>query len=168
MSKNLKQTEKSGDALYSDVNNVGRNLLDDTQSVISTLGENISSGARYVVSEAAQGVQTLGSAVSDVVTPIVKPVTDIIPESVRQIPSNVYQGGKKVVTYVLPRKDQVKKILNILILIAVIVLIGVVVYLTCVRYRLVGTALSANDRPLAAALLTPEIATGVTTLAGML
>ncbi len=168
MSKNLKQTEKSGDALYTDVNNVGKNLLDDTQSIFSTLGENISSGARYVISETAQGVQSVGSAVSDVVTPIVKPVTDIIPESVRQIPSHVYQGGVKAVKYVTPRKDQIKKLLNVLIIISVIILLGVVVYLTCVRYRLVGTALSANDRPLAAALLTPEIATGVTTLAGML
>ena len=168
MSKNLKQTEKNGDVLFSDVNNVGRNLLDDSQSIISTLGESISSGARFVVSETAQGVQAVGSAVSDVVTPIVKPVTDIIPESVRQVPGQVYQGGARIVNYVLPRKEQVKKILNILILLAVIVLLGVVVYLTCVRYRLVGSALSANDRPLAAALLTPEIATGVTTLANML
>jgi hypothetical protein len=164
MSKNLKQTEKSGDAIYTDVNNVGRNLLDDTQTVISTLGESVSSGARYIVSESAQGVGEVGSAVVD----FVKPVTDIIPESVRQVPGQVYQGGARIVNYILPRKEQVKKILNILILLAVIVLLGVVVYLTCVRYRLVGPALAANDRPLAAALLTPEIAAGVTTLANML
>jgi hypothetical protein len=164
MSKNLKQTEKSGDAIYTDVNNVGRNLLDDTQTVISTLGESVSSGARYIVSESAQGVGEVGSAVVD----FVKPVTDIIPESVRQVPGQVYQGGARIVNYILPRKEQVKKILNILILLAVIVLLGVVVYLTCVRYRLVGSAFSANDRPLAAALLTPEIAAGVTTLANML
>jgi hypothetical protein len=126
------------------------------------LGENISSGARNVTSETAQGVQNSGDY------DLTKSETNTFPESIRQITSDVYQGGVKAVKYVTPRKDQIKKLLNVLIIISVIILLGIVVYLTCVRYRLVGTALSTNDRPLAAALLTPEIATGVTTLAGML
>jgi hypothetical protein len=61
-----------------------------------------------------------------------------------------------------------KTIINWIILLLVLLLIGVIIYLTCKRYSLVGTALNTGDRTMAAALLSPELSTGLSTLAAVL
>jgi hypothetical protein len=65
-------------------------------------------------------------------------------------------------------RNMSKTIVNWIILLLVLLLIGVIVYLTCKRYSLVGTALNTGDRLMAAALLSPELSTGLSTLAAIL
>ena len=71
-------------------------------------------------------------------------------------------------TKVKKSKTLMKKLINWVILVLVLVLIGVIVYLTCQRYLLVGSAVSSGNNIMAAALLTPELSTGLSTLAAAL
>ena len=65
-------------------------------------------------------------------------------------------------------RNTFKQLLNIFIVLLIVALIGVLVYLTCKRYNLVGDAIDAGNSELAALLLTPELSAGLTTLAAIL
>ncbi len=65
-------------------------------------------------------------------------------------------------------RNVARTVVNWVILLLVLLLIGVIVYLTCKRYSLVGNALNTGDRLMAAALLSPELSTGLSTLAAVL
>ena len=65
-------------------------------------------------------------------------------------------------------RQMLKTLVNWTIVLLVLLLIGVIVYLTCKRYSLVGTSLMSGDRTMAAALLTPELSAGLSTLAATL
>ena len=73
-----------------------------------------------------------------------------------------------VAARVVRRKGYLRTVVNWAILLLVIVLIGVLVYLTCKRYVLAGTAYMSGDNMLAATLLSPELSTGLSTLAATL
>jgi hypothetical protein len=61
-----------------------------------------------------------------------------------------------------------KTLINWTILLLILLLIGIIIYLTCKRYSLVGDALNKGDRTMAAALLSPELSAGLSTLAATL
>ena len=65
-------------------------------------------------------------------------------------------------------RQTIKTVVNWTILALVLLLIGVIVYLTCKRYSLVGTSLMYGNTTMAAALLTPELSAGLSTLAATL
>lgn len=65
-------------------------------------------------------------------------------------------------------KGYLRSLVNWAILLLVIVLIGVLVFLTCKRYVLAGSAYMSGDNMMAAALLSPELSTGLSTLAATL
>ena len=57
---------------------------------------------------------------------------------------------------------------NILVCLFLVLLIGILLYLTLYRYMLAGNAISTNHEDVAFALLSPEIASGFGTLAAIL
>lgn len=59
----------------------------------------------------------------------------------------------------------VKNIVNMIIILLILLLIGVLIYLTLVRYYLAGANLFNGNKIIGAALLSPELSTGLSTLA---
>jgi hypothetical protein len=65
-------------------------------------------------------------------------------------------------------KGYLRTLVNWAILLLVIVLIGVLVFLTCKRYILAGNAYMSGNNMMTAVLLSPELSTGLSTLAATL
>ncbi len=131
-------------ASYGDVDSIGKSLLTDTEEekLVPVITESV---AHPVVHES---------------TPVVTEARVTMPA----IPASM----KSTMCKFAPKRSTLKMFLNILIAIAVLVLLGVVVYLTCVRYRLVGDAMTTGNNTMAMALLSPEITGMATGLAAAL
>ena len=82
----------------------------------------------------------------------------------------VYVGAPApvVTARVIKKKGYLRTLVNWAILLLVIILIGVLVFLTCKRYVLAGNAYMSGNNMMAAALLSPELSTGLSTLAATL
>jgi len=65
-------------------------------------------------------------------------------------------------------RGYLRTMVNWAILILVVILIGVLVYLTCKRYVFAASAYMSGNNMMAAALLSPELSTGLSTLAATL
>ncbi len=65
-------------------------------------------------------------------------------------------------------RGYLRTMVNWAILILVVILIGVLVYLTCKRYVFAADAFMSGNNMMAAALLSPELSTGLSTLAATL
>jgi hypothetical protein len=78
------------------------------------------------------------------------------------------EGNAPAPRVVRKRKGYLKTIVNWTILLLVIVLIGVLVFLTCKRYILAGNAYMSGNNMMTAVLLSPELSTGLSTLAATL
>jgi hypothetical protein len=83
-------------------------------------------------------------------------------------PTAVVPAPRRAVAEGTMTRRTLKTIVNWTIVLLVLLLIGVIVYLTCKRYSLAGTSLMSGDRTMAAALLTPELSAGLSTLAATL
>jgi hypothetical protein len=62
-------------------------------------------------------------------------------------------------------KRAIRNIVNFSIILLVLLLIAVLIYLTFVRYYLAGSSFMHGNKLVAAALLSPELSTGLSTLA---
>ncbi len=138
-SKSDRRMPQDAAASYGDVDSIGKSLLTDSEeeNLVPVITESVHHEAPVVPTEAR-------------VT-----MPNIIPASL-----------KPTMCKLAPKRSTIKMFINILIAIAVLVLLGVVVYLTCVRYRLVGDAMTTGNNTMAMALLSPEItgmATGLAT-----
>ncbi len=146
--------DNSAEKFLSSVENVGSSLLEDAESLaygavhaaeysVDTASSYLSRGMGVLESGLERGVDVLNQSTQPLYGKFVAPVT---PES---------------------KRPMLRKVLNIVLALAVLVLIGVVIYLTCQRYSLVGSAISSGNTGLAAALLTPELSTGLSSLTGV-
>ncbi len=163
-------------------------FIDDINSVGSAIGYGITHPIETLKNTgivAYDATKTVGSAIINTVT---NPIQSI--QKVGEVASDVITGGASVVgntagnvyngfvgashnnlhTNVFEDDSQSvwKKIIKWIILLLVFILVGVVIYVTLIRYKLVGNALSNNDSFMAAALLSPELSSGLTTLAAAL
>ena len=100
------------------------------------------------------------------------------PSFVQQIPQVMPPSQAFVPMQVRPRvvkrrpqskmykaKRAIRNIVNFTIILLVLLLIAVLIYLTFVRYYLAGSSFMHGNKLVAAALLSPEISTGLSTLA---
>jgi hypothetical protein len=174
------------------VHSFGSSLLEESESVvmhpISSLeraGEATYHGAERLgsatVGAVVRGVERAGSAVKHGFTNLYDRVTGhqaqehgiVLNEGpsnldkVNQV-SELVQPVAPTVTLRTHSRNFARRVVNWIILLLVLLLIGVIIYLTCKRYTLVGDALSTGDRMMAAALLSPELSSGLTTLAAAL
>ncbi len=163
---------------YQSVKHFGSNLLDDSESVASgTLHaieraghatyDTLKKSASYV-GESAESMyhHVMGDSQPETIHPVHhtsnlnKMQTAHLP-----IPNNVVVHPKM---HLPSKKTMFKTLVNWTILLLVLLLIGVIIYLTCKRYSLIGDAISSGNNMLAAALLSPELSTGLSTLAAAL
>lgn len=148
--------DNSAEKFLSSVENVGSSLLDD--------GESLAYGA---VHAAEYSVDTASSYLSrglNVLEQGFDKGLDVLNQSTKPLYSGIMP------TTVVPaesKRPMLRKLLNVVLVIAILTLIGVVIYLTCKRYSLVGDAISSGNTGLAAALLTPELSTGLSSLTGV-
>lgn len=165
---------------YQSVKKFGSSLVEDTESVLTEVGTDLKKGVSFVGESAEKlyrGVAAVpeqpehqlalqrGPSNLDKVTTQQEPSAPMAPAQPVEVraksPSRmqrVRSSGRKLL----------KTVVNWTILLLILVLIGVIVYLTCKRYSLVGTALNLGDRTMAAALLSPELSAGLSTLAATL
>lgn len=166
----------------------GNQFIEDIQSVGSAIGYGITHPIETLKNTgvaAYDATKTVGSAI---VNTVANPIESI--KKVGEVASDVITGGASVVGntagnvyngFVGASQNQLhtnvfeddsqsvwKKIIKWIILLLVLILVGVVIYVTLIRYKLVGNALSNNDSLMAAALLSPELSSGLTTLAAAL
>jgi hypothetical protein len=62
-------------------------------------------------------------------------------------------------------KRAIRNVVNMSIIVLVLLLIALIIYLTFVRYYLAGANFMAGNKMVSAALLSPELSTGLSTLA---
>ena len=165
LSHPVESLERAGSATYGALRR-GASYLGETAEQVgaSTYGA-VERGASYLEDTAENVYGKLMGEVSN----LDKVVTSHLP------PHHTKRTGvvPRVYTQVVPvvttdSRQMLKKLVNWVILLLVLVLIGVIVYLTCKRYSLVGASLYSGDRTMAAALLTPELSAGLSTLAATL
>ncbi len=146
-----------------------------------TLGSAVVHGVERAGSAVVHGVERAGSAVKHGFTNLYDRVARRHPQEqaivLNEGPSNLdrvnqvselVQPVAPTVSFRTHSRNFARRVVNWIILLLVLLLIGVIVYLTCKRYSLVGDALSTGDRMMAAALLSPELSSGLTTLAAAL
>lgn len=71
-------------------------------------------------------------------------------------------------SYASRARKMLKVFLHAIIILLTIALIGTIVYMTFVRYSLVGDAITTGNKTVAYALLTPELSAGLSTLVSAL
>jgi len=193
LTKSCQSMESIGTGLMDDVGETACHPLTSVERIGATTMDVLQRGARYVENTAEsvydkirsgsrKGIQLAERELNN----LDKVVTSHLPShhtaqvanpSV-SVPAPVAiaypQVESKLEVQETPRKKTkeskklFKKIINWVILVLVLILIGVIIYLTCKRYLLVGTAMSSGNNMMAAALLTPELSAGLTTLAAAL
>lgn len=101
----------------------------------------------------------------------------VVPQQVAQVPvvplSQLYVPTQ-IDSQEVPRKSHgkmyrakraIRNVVNMAIIILVLLLIAVLIYLTFVRYYLAGANLMYGNKIVGAALLSPELSSGLSTLA---
>lgn len=163
-------------------------FMDDINSVGNAIGYGITHPIETLKNTGIAAYDATKTVGSTIVNTVAHPIQSI--QKVGEAASNVITGGASVVgntagnvyngfvgasqnnlhTNVFENDSQSvwKKIIKWIILLLVFILVGVVIYVTLIRYKLVGNALSNNDTLMAAALLSPELSSGLTTLAAAL
>jgi hypothetical protein len=198
LSKGFQSLESIGTGLLDDVDNVAFHPLSSIERIGSVTMEALRKGASYIEDTAENiygrlktDAQQAGTAVRTQVSNLDKVVTSHLPahhtslqpvselkqspislthiEQVQEVKPEVVKAVvKPEVVKTVRKRSLLKKLVNWVILLLVLVLIGVIVYLTCKRYSLVGSAIDKGDNLMAAALLTPELSAGLSTLAAVL
>jgi len=162
---------------YQSVKKFGSSLVEDTESVLTEVGTDLRKGVSFVGESAEKLYRDVvgrdqrpeeqiplrdGPSNLDKVTSKQEPTDRLAPVAV---PAPVQPAPKMARSNL---RKVVKTLVNWTILLLILVLIGVIIYLTCKRYSLVGVALDQGDRTMAAALLSPELSAGLSTLAATL
>lgn len=91
---------------------------------------------------------------------VVPPSQGFVPMS-NEIPGVPSKGNGRM----FRAKRAIRNVVNMSIVILVLLLIAVLIYLTFVRYYLAGANFMAGNKLVSAALLSPELSTGLSTLA---
>jgi len=91
---------------------------------------------------------------------VVPPSQGFVP-MVNEIPGVPSKGNGRM----FRAKRAIRNVVNMSIVILVLLLIAVLIYLTFVRYYLAGANFMAGNKLVSAALLSPELSTGLSTLA---
>lgn len=173
LSKGFQKLENVGATLLEDVENVVMHPITSLEKAGYATYDVLKRGAEYVERDVEKGAEYVESGLE-------KGAEDVI----YYLPSHHTQKAEYPVkdttipTYDVPvvappvkkssSRKTFKTIVNWTIMVLILFLIGVIIYLTCVRYSLAGSSLMHGDRTLAAALLTPELSAGLTTLAATL
>jgi hypothetical protein len=146
--------DNSAEKFLSSVENVGSSLLEDAESLaygaVHAAEYSVDSASSYL----SRGLGALEHGLEQGL--------DVLNQSTQPLYSKVLPQPAQE-----SKRPMLRKLLNIVLALAVLVLIGVIIYLTCQRYSLVGSALSTGNTGLAAALLTPELSTGLSSLSGV-
>lgn len=189
LTKGYQSMESIGTGLLDEIDDVSCHPLTSVERIGSTTMDVLRKGARYFENTAEdaynklrsgsrQGMQLAERELSN----LDKVVTSHLPlhhtaqvaQTKASVPAPVVkskvESRPEVHAERKARKSRklLKKLVNWVVLVLVLVLIGVIVYLTCQRYLLVGSAFSSGNNVMAAALLTPELSTGLSTLAAAL
>ena len=182
LSHPIQSLERVGSATLGALRRGAGYLEDTAEQVISHPIQSLETAGSATVGAIKRGASYLEETAEDVYGTLMTDVSNLDKVVTSHLPPHhtkrmvappatapaVVPAPRKAVAEGTVTRRTIKTIVNWTIVLLVLLLIGVIVYLTCKRYSLVGTSLMSGDRTMAAALLTPELSAGLSTLAATL